>query len=291
MKLSQEDAKKWLDYRERGLKPTRYKLKSVVYSDNALEAFTQFKLNGFELTLAPLSAEHRRFEEIDGFAPAFICEVISGHDSHRGGSNFDLYECLDRVLPVIGFKYRLPLEYSQFEEYEGEWIESVAGGGNVSLQRIHKVIPHPKIQEIISAYESALTRVDKRSKKSVIIRTRLKEALELERVSRRFSFMSYYNILEIISDDLASNKTAAYSNAIAADISKFSLSTKGSQRVKLYFLLQAIDNEFDLDQSIALADVRNDLAHGELSVDWPKLELCKKIAFWASDYFILSMSK
>ena len=287
--LNKEDAEKWLDYRRRGIKPTRYKLKAIVFSDNGFKVATHFKLNGYEMSLKPLPAGHEKTSLIENLMPAFICEVIADYQSHRGGNNFDLHECLDRVMPLIGFKYRLSLNYSQWEEYEGAWIEAISGGGSASVQKIHGEIPKANIHSIVAAYEAASNRQDKRSKKAAMIRSRLKEALELEGISNRFSFLSYYNILEIVSDDIASSKSITSGSATAKDIANFSLSTKGSQRTKLYFLIHARENEFDINQVIKLADVRNDLAHGELSVEWAKLDLCKKIAFWASEQFILTI--
>lgn len=287
--MNKKDARKWLDYYQRGIQPTRYKLRAIVYSDNGLDTSAHFELNGFELSLEPLPVGHQKANSIEGLMPAFICEVISDQTSHKGGNNFDLHECLDRVMPLIGFKYRLSLDYSQWEEYEGAWIEATGGGGSMSMQSIHRDIPNANIQNIVAAYEAAAKRTDKRSKKATTIRSRLKEALELENISKRFCFLSYYNILEIVSDDLASNNSTSFSSPIARDIADFALSTKGSQRTKLYFLLHAIENEFDINQSIKLADVRNDLAHGELSVNSVQLNLCKTMAFWASEKFITSL--
>ncbi|TCV65730.1 hypothetical protein [Pseudomonas fluorescens] len=289
--MNKEDTVKWLDYLDRKIKATRYKLRALVYSDNSLETINHFQLNGFELTPSPLPLETSTRGDIEGLSPAFECQVISSADSHRGGNNFDIHECLDRVMPLLGFKYRLSTSYSQWEEYEGQWLEVNSFGGYVTFQNIHKELRRPDIQKIVEAYELTSTRTDKRSKKSATIRKRLKEALELEDVSKRFSFLSYYNIIEIISDDMASSKSIPSSNPVAIDISRHSLSTKGSQRTKIYFLLHAIINDFDLNDSIALADVRNDLAHGELTVSQEQLELCKKIAYWSSDNFALEVAR
>ncbi len=180
--------------------------------------------------------------------PAFVCETIADLVHHRGGNNFDLYECLDRVLPVAGFKYHLSIHFNQWEEYDNDWIEAVSGGGRISMMCSYEEIPKPNIQALVQAYEKLSLKSDKRSRKAAMLRTRLKEALELEEVSPRFSFMSYYSIIEIISDDLATHKDVPSSNRVAVDMARHSLSTKGSQRTKIYFLLLAFENDFDLDQ-------------------------------------------
>lgn len=289
--LNKKDAEKWLDYYNRGVKPSRYKLKTVVYSDNVLEANAHFKLNGFEVELTPLSVDQKNLRYEGGFPSAFNCEVVSTEEFHKKGNNFDLSECLDRIMPVLGFKYRIPLDYLQWEEYEGEWITSIAGGGSMIMQRIHGKLPHKNIHKIIEAYEMAAVRTDKRSKKCAALRLRLKESLELEGISRKFSFLSYYSILEIISDDLASARSIPSSNIIAENLAEFGLSTKGSQRTKIYFLLLAMDNNFNLQKSIQLADVRNDLSHGELAVGSDEFNLCKQIACWAADTYALEISQ
>lgn len=221
---------------------------------------------------------------------AFMCEVISEGEARRGGNNFDIHECLDRVLPLIGFNYRLPLDYMQWEEYEGEWIRAIGGGCKLSMQSRYQTLPNENIHAIVDAYEKVSKRSDKRSKKATTIRSRLKEAVNLEPISRRYSSLSYYSILEIISDDLASNKHCPSNNKMAIDIAEYSLSTKGSQRTKIYFLLSALKHAFDIDLCIKLSDIRNDIAHGEQTVKYEHLELCKKMAFWASEIFVLHIA-
>ncbi|MGP0171435.1 hypothetical protein ACSVIJ_06075 [Pseudomonas sp. NCHU5208] len=289
--MKREDAEKWLHYHRAGIPPTRYKLRSLVYSSNSILTQANFKLNGYELSLIPLPEVNNFHGEIEGYMPAFVCEIISESETHRAGNNFDIHECLDRVLPLVGFNYRLPLNYTQWEEYDGEWIEAIGGGGRVSMQSRHQSLPNKNIHSIVDAYEKVSTRLDRRSKKAAAIRNRLKEAGNLETISRRYSFLSYYSVLEIISDDLASNKHCPSNSQIAIDIAEFSLSTKGSQRTKIYFLLSALEHEFDIDQCIKLSDIRNDIAHGEQTVSHEHLELCKKLAFWASEFFVLHISR
>ncbi|KGK57160.1 hypothetical protein NC00_14175 [Xanthomonas cannabis pv. phaseoli] len=161
----------------------------------------------------------------------------------------------------------------------------------MSIMSRYNEMPNPKIQELIQAYEKLSLKSDKRSKKASTLRSRLKEALELEDVSPRFSFISYYNIIEVISDDLASEKDVPSGNKVAIDIAKYSLSTKGSQRTKIYFLLLAFDNNFELNQAMALSDTRNYLAHGQIELDVHYVELCKKLAIWASESYVLHLAR
>ncbi|HEY9050927.1 MAG TPA: hypothetical protein VIQ03_05240 [Gammaproteobacteria bacterium] len=289
--MNKEDAEKWLDYNKRGIAPTRYKLESLVFSDHSIQTKAHFSLNGFELTLLPIPENENPAGNIEGLMPAFYCQVISEASSHHGGNNFDIHECLDRVLPLVGFSYRLPMNYNQWEEYEGKWIKAIGAGGLAYIQTGLKKLPNDNIVQIVSAYEEVSKKLDKRSKKASKIRSRIKEALDLESISKRYSFLSYYSILEIISDDLATNCHCPSKNLIAEDMAKFSLSTKGSQRTKIYFLLNALDHDFDISTCIGISDVRNDIAHGKQEVSHEDFELCKKLTFWASERFILELKK
>lgn len=289
--MDKDDAKKWLDYNDRGIKPTRFKLESLVFCNHSISTKAHFVLDGFELSLLPISEDLKRSGHIEGLMPAFTCRVISQASSHRGGNNFDIHECLDRVLPLVGFTYRLPINFHQWEEYEGNWIKAVGGGGQAYAQTGYTKLPKDNIVQIVDAYEKVSKKKDKRSVKASKIRTRIREALELESVSKRYSFLSYYSVLEIISDDLAANRDCPSDSSIANDIAEYSLSTRGSQRTKIYFLLNALDNEFNISDCIRLSDIRNDIAHGEQNVRSEEFELCKNLAFWASEEFILKIGK
>lgn len=289
--MNQEHLKKWLEYRELNVKPDRYKLESLVFSDNGISEEAHFKLNGYELSLLPLPKDFKNIYNIEGLMPAFFCRVISDYGVHRDGNNFDIHICLDKVLPLVGFKYRLPINFSKWEEYEGEWIECIGGGGVMHILAKHKSLPNNNIVKIVDAYEVLSENTNKRAKKVSKIRTQLKEAIELESVSKRYSFLSYYSILEIISDDLATNNNFSSKSIVAQEIAKFSLSTKGSQRTKIYFLLNALENNFDLEKCISLSEVRNDIAHGKQDVDHELFELCKKLSFWASEKFVFEIMK
>lgn len=290
--MNREDATKWLECQNLGIQPTRIKLAAVVYANHSITEPTHFTLRGREVTLRPLpeGPPHPKINHVEGLMPAFICEVVSEATFHRGGNNFDLQDCLEQILPLTGVRFRLSIHFNQWEEYSGIWIAAPAGGGEARIQSRTKNLPNSNIKKVVEAYEAIAERSDARAKKASTMRHRLKEALELEEVSPRFSFLSYYSIIEIISDDLAKHCHVDNSDTASMDIARFQLSTKGSQRTKIYFLLRAVKNQFDLDRCISLSDTRNDLAHGERSVTHDDLQLCKRIAFWASEYFVLQLS-
>jgi len=287
--MNKEEAKKWLEYHKQGIKPKRVKLSSLVYSDNSIAIPVSFKLHGYDLTLHPIDSTHRDVRWLEGFIPAFRCEVVSEEWAHRGGNNFDIPEALSRVLPLLGFNYRVAFEYEQWEEYDEGWIKVLSPAMSMYALSTYPDVPNKNIYDIVNAYELLSQRADKRSKKSVAIRNRLNEAIKLQEASRRYSFMSFYGILEIIADDLCAQKECPSGDEVAHEMAKFALANKGSQRAKLYFLLKAIMNDFDIDRCMELPDLRNDIAHGEQNVPPEPFELCKKLAFWASEQFALHL--
>lgn len=285
-----EDTKKWLEYQQRGVKPTRYKRSAIVFSSHSIAVPVHFELNGLHLSLLPFASGERPVGSLEGYGPAFRCEIISQSSVPSSGDDVNIQEALDRVLPLLGFDYRLPIEYQQWEEYDGQWLSVLGVAMSASMLLTHPDIPQ-KTNSIVAAYERLSGRKDKRSKKTVAIRSRLKEAVRLEDISRRYSFLSYYSIIEIVSDDLAAAKDCPSGDSIAQEIANYSLSTKGSQRTKIYFLLRAIPNEFNISSCVEIADIRNNIAHGEMTVSPEHFDLCKKIAFWASDAFVLKVAE
>ena len=78
---------------------------------------------------------------------------------------------------------------------------------------------------------------------------------------------------------------------IAIEIAEDKLGRKGSRRDKIYFLLNAFVHDFDIDLCVKLSGTRNEIAHGEQTVKPGHLELCKKMAFWASEVFVLHIAE
>ncbi len=151
---------------------------------------------------------------------------------------------------LLGFDYRLPIGYQQWEEYEGKWLPVLGLAASASMLITYPDVPKKTIYSIIAAYEKLSVQTDKRSQKAVAIRGRLKEAIKLENISRRYSFLSYYSIVEIVSDDLVATKDCPSGDNIAKEIANFFLSTKGSQRTKIYYILRAIPNDFNITSCI-----------------------------------------
>jgi hypothetical protein len=110
--------------------------------------------------------------------------------------------------------------------------------------------------------------------------------LTLYDLSRAHSFLSFYRVIEIISDDLASKKYVATKNKTAEEIVKYQLVKQGSQRTKIYYLLKAIENNFMLDEMIELADFRNNLAHNDIEISSKTLDKCQRLSFWAGEKFL-----
>lgn len=280
----------WLQYYEKGIRPSRNKYKYIVYSDNHVDKELTFELNDCRVILTPI--DDRRIvnpSEIDQLMPSFICEVVTKQPDEI--KRVDLYAPLYRIFPLANFKYRHGFDYEHWGEYNGKWLKVPGGRGSVSAQYKRKGYSEHLLQKLVQAYELLDMREDKRAKKARKLRARLYEAIELELVSRRYSFLSFYNVLEIVSDDLAANNHIPTGNAVAQEMARYSLSSRGSQRTKIYFLLTALENDFSLESCMKLSDIRNDVAHGEQSVEFESHQLCKELAYWAMEHFVLQLVK
>lgn len=91
--------KKWLEYQQRGVKPTRYKRSSIVFSSQSIAVPVSFELNGLHLTLQPLASGENSVDSLEGYGPAFRCEIVSQSSSSSSGDNVNMQKALDRVLP------------------------------------------------------------------------------------------------------------------------------------------------------------------------------------------------
>ncbi|MYM85374.1 hypothetical protein GTP44_26000 [Duganella sp. FT50W] len=152
----------------------------------------------------------------------------------------------------------------------------------MAVQQQWSDVPNPQIYAIVEAYEQLAKRSEKRAKKAVKMRIRLKEALALEAISSRYSFLSFYNIIEIVADDLIKEQECRNGTQFAQEIVRYALAGKSSQRLKIYFLLNAFPNDFVMETALELAELRNNLTHADGDFDHVAFQLCKKIALWSS---------
>lgn len=214
-----------------------------------------------------------------------VCEVISDPLVHEGGGNFDISNALEVVFTWLEFSYSVGLNHCKWEEFDEKWIRvpSLTASGN--FQHGHPNLPKPQIQLLLNLYEQAVKLNNKRAKKIISIKENLKLGLDLKySVTSNYSFLSFYKVIELISDDLASKKYVGTDNTTAKDMVKYQL--MGSQRMKIYYLLNTIPNKFSLDEMIELADIRNDIAHKDIKILSTSLIHCQELAFWASEKFL-----
>ena len=84
---------------------------------------------------------------------------------------------------------------------------------------------------------------------------------------------------------MSSKKIVQTDSLIAKEMSEFQLI--GSQKSKVYYLLKALDNKFDLQKCINIAGLRNDLTHNPgINIEQDDLEYCQKVAFWVGEKFV-----
>ena len=283
-----EETKKWLSFKEKNIEPTRYKTKSVIYSTKTISKLVEFSLKKYQIKLYPFNEGESSFkiDHSEKYPLAFICEVIADASVHQDGGNFDIPFALDIVLTWLEFDYSVASNYKQWEEFEGEWIKVLTTTMSAKIQLKYPELPKPNIQNILHLYDEAINLNSKRAKKVVSIKNNLKQGLILFDLSKSYSFLSFYKVIELVSDDLASKKHVSSNSKIAKDLVEYQLIKQGSQRTKIYYLLKAIENDFTLEEMVLLADDRNNLAHNETEPTQKSLENCKTLAFWAGEKFM-----
>lgn len=284
--MTKQDAKRLLEYRDLGIKPTRYKSRTVVYSNYSIAEEQHFQFEAYQVKLTPCSTHEKERSFGIKYLPAFICEVTVSPNQHKSGGNFDIKNVLDEILTWLGFDFEIGLSHETWEEYEGVWFPAVSCAGAVSIQLRHQRLPKLDFEHFLKKYEIAKSLNSKKAKKVVNMRKYLKEGLKLKDISPNYSFMSFYKVVEIVADDLASSQYCATHSPVVQEIVSFKLMNRGSQRTKIYYLLSALNNEFDKGEMVYLADIRNELAHNDHNVSYEKLTLCQELAYWAAENYV-----
>lgn len=283
-----DEYQKNLEYQAQGKIPNRYKIRSIVHSEKSLSFNFQVKLANYDVAFYPLDGSEDRHSWINGFMPAFICDVIVDAKNHVDGSCEDVESALDIIMPLLGFDYRLPERYEQWNEYDGTWLKNVSIISSAASHCAIGRLPNPNFKQLIDNLNKAEISVSADAKKCVTLRKMFREAVKLESASIKYSFLQYYNIIEIVSDHFCSKKLCPSGNVVAQEMARHSLGNRGNQRTKMYFALKAIENAFDLDLAIELADFRNEFAHSSGSINAAQYQLCKSIATWAYEAYILN---
>ncbi|WP_421180159.1 hypothetical protein [Aeromonas enteropelogenes] len=284
--VTKENAHKWLEYRNLGIEPTRYKSRTVVYSNHSIEQELNFQFETYEVKLTPYSHQGIPRDLSMRHDPAFVCEVIVGSSQHQGGGNFDIENILNEIFTWLEFDFDIGLSYEAWEEYEGSWLPSIGGACSLYIQTSYQAVPKREFEVFLKKYETAKSLNSKKAKKIVNIRKYLQEGLKLKDISENYSFMSFYKVVEIVADDLASTQYCETSSSVVKEMVSFKLLSRGSQRAKIYYLLSALNNEFEKNEMIYLADIRNELAHNDHLVSHDKLRMCQKLAYWAAENYV-----
>lgn len=210
------------------------------------------------------------------FMPAYTCELISKGDTGPGqvGSLFDLHAALDCILPLMGFDYELSLDFEMWQDYGKGWLPVQAFGGDGKYQHGHSDVPNPRIYDLVAAYETLSTNEDPLSKKFFKLRQRLKEAASQANVSARYGLLAYYNVIEVVADELIGPSESG---------------KPYPQKLKMQKLLALHQHTFNVEDCIGVAAARNKLAHSDRNSVHMEALLCKEIALWAAELIALKL--
>ncbi|HCE2818519.1 TPA: hypothetical protein NG675_004597 [Vibrio parahaemolyticus] len=277
-----EEAKQWLNYHERGIKPSRFKSIVTIYSDQSFDKKLDFNFENCSIKLTPYKASGLEVTAGYKYMPSFVCEVTSELES----SEVNVSAILKEIFTWLEFDVEIGSLLDTWEEYEGNWIKCFNGTASTYSQNRFQEIPKKGFEEFLCVLARAKCTNSKRAKKISAISRYLQEGLKLKFISPNYSFLSFYKVVEIISDDLASKGYCSTESSVARELVSFKLLSRGSQRAKIYYLLSAIDNDFTLEDMVYLADVRNELAHNDHQVSFDKLIKCQSLAYWCAEHFV-----
>ena len=194
--MNKEDTKKWCEYYEKGIKPTRVKTRTIVYSERAIGKELIFNLDGYTVTLKPFEKNKLVYDHSRNYSPAFFCEVIAEYRVHQGGNMFDVPNALDKIMPWLEINYELSTSYKYWEEYEGKWISCNASTLSGKILIMSPDVDKPNIQEILNRCDSIYEKNNKTAKKLRSIMKNLQEGIKLKLISRKLSFLSFYSVIE-----------------------------------------------------------------------------------------------
>jgi hypothetical protein len=268
---SQQQIDQWVSYVNRKIEARKFAMRALVYSDNSIKLPIYFSLNKYEIALYPVEKTAQVvFGGTHRFFPAFSCELISNGNSGPGhvGSLMDLYAALDCVMPLMGFDYELTMEYEMWQDYEGVWLPVQAFAGACKFQHVHSDVPNPKIYELVSTYEALSARLDKRSQKFATLPQRLKAAARQANVAENYGLLAYYNIIEVVADDLLTPSETG---------------KPFKQREKMEKLLALYPHKFNVEDCLKVSAARNTLAHSHGKSFFEEARLCREIALWAAE--------
>lgn len=277
---TQEQIQQWLSYFEQKIEAKRFAMRTVVYSDHAIEKTIHFSLNNYDISLHPIEkTPQMAFGGEQKYYPAFICELISKENAAqaRMGTLFDLYNALDRIMPLMGFDYELSRNFEMWQDYDSQWLPVQASTGAVKTQHGYSDVPNSRIYELVSAYEAISLAPDGRLQKLSRLPQLLKEATNLASLATNHGLLAYYKVIEIIADDVLD----------PPQDKRFH-----TQQEKMAGLLKLYPHTFNVADCIKVSVARNKLAHSSGSDGFHKEAwLCKEIALWAAEQIALDILK
>ena len=259
---------------------SRIKLRVKIYANNSFKKDYRFKAGKFDIELLPIH-DKVKFETRNGLSIAFECNAISS-DIAAQNLRADLDKELNIFFTVAQITYCLGLRTEEWREIDKEWIGWLTGGGEgFTLGVVHD----ESVLKFLVVYDTAqnvIKRNDKLSKKALTCIALLRQGLNLESLWPNESYLNFYKVIEIISDALKEEKLANKlpKNQIIDDLISLNIIGDKTQKIKLYFLINALNiNLYPKIQIIELAEKRNKAAHTSFHIEIEDLRVCKDLAF------------
>ena len=285
--MDKEAARKYLSATEAGYQASRLRFRNKIYANKSFKEEVIFKAGDFEFQLKPIQGK-AKFETRNGLCIAFEITAITSN-TILANPKVGLEKELQGFFALAQINFCLGLLTEEWQEINGEWIGFPSGGGEVFSLEVPGQEYIEKALAIHSAYQKVVAKKGKLGKKVSTCIALFRQGLSLEQLWPNESFLNFYKIIEIITESLKDKPLyeKLSNNPILDDFVSLNLIGDRTQRIKMYFLINAFSlNEFSKNDVVNLAEYRNKIAHTNFNIDHKHLTLCKDLSFEVFSKFV-----
>ena len=258
---------------------TRCKYRYAIYSDLVIHESAQLDHEEVKITLIPVKNDYSNKKR--GFIHLMDYEaIIETSDLNEGQTIAEKY--LDIILILVRGKFHSHQPIRHWVECECEWvglpIAELTGSVVCTLRKDY-------IDENMDCFYGlceSLGQNDKISKKIFKCKELLISALKIQSLWPNESFLNFYKVLEIITDELKKEKyrERLKLNGSVREFFALGFMENPSQRMKMFFLYHALClDKFDKYKFVNLGDIRNKVAHTPHQPEGSDVQLCNEASF------------